>query len=251
MTDRIHSDHTHDSAPGLSFVHMDKLMDQFAATTRGSQASKVERVSMAVGVAGALAGILLAWLLPKPFDLYGAVIGLAIECLGFAVGMFLSFKRDWRSLRHARRGMAESLDSDFVKYQEYVQQLRQFPARERARRHRYIRDRSTRMMSRTRLFTGGMERLGVFPLLLALYIQLKDWKLGDWAALNNVTFVQGALIFALMLAYLMFLHLMHIHSRIEAIEVLLNESAERDREEAPAEPMQVRTVDVRPIAVTG
>ena len=107
------------------------------------------------------------------------------------------------------------------------------------------------MMSRTRLFTGGMERLGVFPLLLALYIQLKDWKLGDWAALNNVTFVQGALIFALMLAYLVFLHLMHIHSRIEAIEVLLNESAERDREEASAEPMQVRTVEVRPIAVTG
>ena len=251
MTDRIHSDRTPDNSPQLSFVLMDRLMDEFSAGTRGKQAGKVERIAMAAGVAGALAGILLGSFLPKPFDLYAAVFGLAVECIGFAVGMFLSFKRDWRWFRHARKETAETMDSDFLKFEEYVHQLRQFPARDRARRHRYIRDRSTRMMSRTRLFTGGMERLGVFPLLLALYIQLKDWKLGDWAALNNVTFVQGALIFALMLAYLMFLHLMHIHSRIEAIEVLLNESAERDREEASAEPMQVRTVEVRPIAVTG
>jgi len=251
MTDRIHSDRSAENSPALSFVLMDSLMDEFTAKTRGKQAGKVERIAMATGVAGALVGILLGSLLPKPFDLYAAIVGLAVECAGFAVGMVLSFKRDWRWIRHARKDTAESLDSDFLKFEEYIQQLRQFPARDRARRHRYIRDRSARMLSRTRFFTGGMERLGVFPLLLALYIQLKDWKFGDWAALNNVTLIQGVLIFALMLAYLMFLHLMHIHSRIEAIEVLLNESAERDREEASSELTLVRNTSALQMSSLG
>lgn len=251
MSDRIHSDQRTQDPPELTFVMMDGLMDEFSARTRGKQAGKIERIATATGVAGALAGILLGSLLPEPFNLYAAIVGLGVECLGFAIGMALSFKRDWRWIRHARKDTAESMDTDFLKFEEYIHQLRQFPARDRARRHRYIRDSSTRMISRTRLFTGGMERLGVFPLLLALYIQLKDWKFGDWAALNNVTLIQGMLIFALMLAYLIFLHLMHIHSRIEAIEVLLNESAERDREEASAEPLQVRAVKTHPIPMTG
>jgi len=251
MSDKIHSDRPLDKAPELSFVLMDNLMDEFSVRTRGRQAGKVERIAMAVGVAGALVGILLSWLLPKPFDLYAAIIGLAIECLGFAVGILLSFKRDWRSIRYARKDSAESMDSDFLKYEDYVQRLRQFPVRDRARRHRYIRERGTRMMSRTRLFTGGMERLGVFPLLLALYIQLKDWRFGDWAALNDITMTQGILIFALMLAYLLFLHLMHIHSRIEAIELLLNEAAERDREESSPELTLVRKADAHPVSAAG
>lgn len=251
MTDRIHSDRRVGNPPELSFALMDSLMDDFSARTRGRPAGRVERIAMTTGVAGAVAGILLGWMLPKPFDLYAALIGLVLECLGFAVGIFLSFKRDWRWIRHAHKDTAESLDSDFLKYEDYVQRLRQFPARDRARRHRYIRERSTRMMSRTRLFTGGMERLGAFPLLLALYIQLKDWRFGDWAALNDITMVQGFLIFALMLAYLMFLHLMRIHSRIEAIELLLNESAERDREDSSPTLTMVGKADAHPVSAAG
>lgn len=236
MSARFHSDHPDGLAPELSFVLMDGLMDEFAEKTQASQAGRLERFAMFTGVAGAVAGILLGWLLPKPFDLYAALTGLAVELLGLGIGTFLSLKRDWRSLRHARRGMAESMDADFQKYEQYVHQLRRFPARARARRHRYIRDRSSRMMSRTRFFTGGMERLGVVPLLLALYVQLKDWRFGDWAALASVTMIQGILIFALLLSYLLFLHLLRIHTRIEAIEALLNEAAERDREEACALP---------------
>lgn len=240
MSSRFHADANSGQAPALSFVLMDALMDEFAARTKGAQAGPVERVAMLVGVAGAVAGILLGWLLPKPIDLYAAMLGLFVECVGLGIGMFLSLKRDWRSIRHARREMAESMDSDFEKYEEYLRQLRSFPARERARRHRYIRDRGSRMMSRTRFFTGGMERLGVVPLLLALYIQLKDWRFGDWSALNNVTLIQGLLIFALLLAYLVFLQLMRVLGRIEAIEVLLNEAAERDREEVGTEPVPFR-----------
>ena len=118
MSDRIHSDRPLDKAPELSFVLMDNLMDEFSVRTRGRQAGKVERIAMAVGVAGALVGILLSWLLPKPFDLYAAIIGLAIECFGFAVGILLSFKRDWRSIRYARKDSAESMDSDFLKYED-------------------------------------------------------------------------------------------------------------------------------------
>lgn len=50
-----------------------------------------------------------------------------------------------------------------------------------------MRDRRTNMHDRLGLFTGGMEKLGFMPVLLALYLQLKDWRFGDWTVLSKIT----------------------------------------------------------------
>ena len=86
------------------------------------------------------------------------------------------------------------------------------------------------MHERLGLFTGGMERLGVVPLLLAFYLQFKDWRWGDWKTLTSITFTQALLAFALMLAYTIFWHLIFLRARVHAYESLLAEANRQDEE---------------------
>ena len=78
---------------------------------------------------------------------------------------------------------------------------------------------------------GGVERLGILPLLLALYLQFKDWEWGDWGMLAEVNLIQGLLIWALVLVYLSGWRLVRLHARVESYERLLIEARAQDREE--------------------
>lgn len=65
------------------------------------------------------------------------------------------------------------------------------------------------------------ERLGIMPILLALYLQLKDWRWGDWTVLSKITLMQGVLAFLLLLAYALSWHLIRLRVRVQAYEQLL------------------------------
>lgn len=57
-----------------------------------------------------------------------------------------------------------------------------------------------------RLAQGGASAcftLGPFPLLLALYLQFRGWKWGEWGAVFDVGWVGALLIFGLTLLYLL------------------------------------------------
>jgi len=219
----------------LSFTSLDRLINELGALTRATdpQPGRVERMAMGLGMLGAISAVLLQLLLPAPYNALAINVGLVIELTGFAVGLGLMVRREWGSFRHARRSMAASLDSDYAHYDNCVEQLRRFPITLRNRLQRYVHARSTRILSRTRLFTGGFERFAIVPLLLALYLQFKDWRLGDWSALERVTLAQSLIIFALLLVFLGTLHLLYIQSRVEAIAGLLAEATTRDEQEGP------------------
>lgn len=85
------------------------------------------------------------------------------------------------------------------------------------------------MTHRTGVFMGGIERLGVLPVLLALYLQFKDWEWGDWAMLAEVNLVQGLMILALLLAYLLGWYFVGLNARMDAYEQVLAEASERDQ----------------------
>lgn len=217
-------------ATTLTFAFINQRLDAFAKLTDTRPAGQLERWALGTGALGVVTAILLGWLLPEPYATYVVLAGLAIEILGFSLGIGLGLKREWRSLRHARRDLAESLDTDLALYDQFVSELRRFPAEHRARMHRYVADRSQRMLHRIRLFAGGLERLGILPLLLAFYLQFKDWRFGDWAALSDVTFTQGILIFFLVGSYVLVWHLVYLQARTEALGEMLAEAAARDAE---------------------
>ncbi len=84
------------------------------------------------------------------------------------------------------------------------------------------------MHDRLGVFTGGMEKLGFMPVLLALYLQLKDWRFGDWAVLSKITLTQGVLAFILLFAFAMSWHLVRLRIRVQSYEQLLAEANRQD-----------------------
>lgn len=98
-------------APRLTYAMMNRLMDEFAGKSHSKPAGRVERAALVAGALGAVMAILLAHLLDAPYSLYAALTGLTVELLGFGVGMGLWFKREWRSVRHARHDMAEDMSA--------------------------------------------------------------------------------------------------------------------------------------------
>jgi len=214
----------------LGFELLDRMIDDYVEPQKSQVAGSVERWAFAIGLFGAGVGLLLGGLLNNAVGLWAARTGLLVECAGFAVATVLMIQREWRSFQHAQRSFARELDTDFSKYRAYVVELCGYPAVDRARLLRYIRDRRRVMQHRLGLFSGGIERLGVLPVLAVLYLQFRDWQWGDWDMLAEVNLLQGLLLWALLLAYGVAWFLIRLHSRTEAYELLLAEAAEQDAE---------------------
>lgn len=230
MEEQVTAKNSRSAQAVLVFERMDEMIDAYAAATKGSVPDRVERYAFEIGVAGTVLALVTSALSPQYLSVWWGVGGVAVELAGFTVFLALFLRREWRSFRNSKRDYAIELDRDFCKYMGYVRQLRDYPRNQRDRLLRYIQARRKVMHSRMGLVTGGMERLGVIPLLAALYLQFKDWRLGDWAALGEVTFVQGLLAVSLLVIYVASWGLILLYNRTEAYELLLIEAAAQEDE---------------------
>jgi len=212
----------------LSFTSLSAVMSRYLQITDQSRAGSVERWSLIIGLMGAGFGLLSGALLDGKAALVCTVTGLAIELLGFAVSAVLQVIREAPGFRHPYATHAQEMEQQFHHYQGIVTALRAFPLEHRRRRETFIRDRRTNMHERLGLFTGGMERLGVMPVLLALYLQFKDWRWGDWSALGKITAVQSVLAFLLLFSYALSWHLIRLRVRVQTYEQLLVEANRQD-----------------------
>lgn len=210
----------------LSFPDLCIALDRYLTKADRNKAGPLERWSFAIGLFGAGVGLLLGNLLANQAGVRFAIGGLVIELAGLGISLALQIKRELPGFRQPHKIFADEIERDFQAYRGLIQQVRAFPLRVRLQRERYIRDRRATMHERLGLFTGGIERLGVMPVLVALYLQFKDWEWGDWTSLGKVTFVQGMLIWALFISYLLSWHLIRLRTRVHSYELLLREANE-------------------------
>jgi hypothetical protein len=89
-----------------------------------------------------------------------------------------------------------------------------------------VRERKALMSGRLTLVSGGIERLGVLPVLGALYLQFKGWEWGDWAAFSQVNLLGGLLFIALGLVYMAAWMAILLKARLDSMEALLSEAAD-------------------------
>ena len=212
----------------LSFELLHERVGQFVKQSSQELPSTIERVAFWIGWGGAGLGLIAAAATPRwvsaesmlPF----AAAGLGIEVAGFAISMALMLKREVPKLWQARRHHAKEMDSDFRCYRELVDWLERYPRDERSERLRFVRNLKTNMSYRLGLAMGGVERLGVFPVLVALYLQFKGWKVGDWRALVDVNWAGGLVIWAMVLLYGAGWMLVGLKVRLDTYELLLEES---------------------------
>lgn len=211
-----------------SFASLSAAMAHYTQVTEQSRAGPVERWSLAIGLIGAGVGILAGVLLDGKTGSYLAVFGLVTELTGFLISATLTVKREWPGFRRPYADHAEQMEREFHQYQSIVAALRRFPLEQRRQREAFMRDRRINMHDRLGLFTGGMEKLGFMPVLLALYLQLKDWRVGDWTVLSKITLIQGVLAFSLLFAFAMSWHLIRLRMRVQSYEQLLVEANRQD-----------------------
>ncbi|MET7142226.1 hypothetical protein M3S04_09790 [Xanthomonas sp. PPL139] len=216
------------AAHALSFPWLAEVMSHYSQVTEQNRAGPVERWSFITGLLGAGFGMLFGTLLDGKAGFVCAAAGVTIELIGFAIAAILQIKRELPGIRHPHAKHAEQMEQELFQYQDIVKALRAFPLEQRRQRETFMRDRRTNMHERLGLFTGGMEKLGIMPVLLALYLQFKDWRWGDWSVLSKITIMQSVLAFLLLFAYALSWHLIRLRVRVQTYEQLLAEANRQD-----------------------
>lgn len=212
----------------LSFHWLYQRVQALVAHSIYPKASSMERWSLRTGIAAALVGVLTA-LIPEHVIAPRIALGLVRVCLfvelaGFLVSGVLGARREIRQYIQPRLSHAREMDSEFDRWQEVIAGLRRFPRIEREQRLAYVANLRASMTERMGILFGGLQRLGPFPLLIALYLQFRDWKWGDWAAAFDVSVFGAVLIFAMALLYLIGWVGISLRTRLDTYVALLESS---------------------------
>jgi len=208
----------------LSFASLEERLRDYVKSTTSPKEGRLLWWITVIGFAGGGAGVAAANVVGGWLGMIVALSGLLLELLGLAAVLTIAFLDARRTFVRHRQQYSRELDAAYVGYRQLVDWLCSFPPQEVARRQRYLRDRKATLGYRLGLFTGGMERLGVLPVLVVLYLQFKDWGFGDWHALGQIHLIGALLLWALLLAYLIAWLLVGVKSRIDFYDALLTEA---------------------------
>lgn len=179
----------------------------------------------------AMAALYSVGWLPARYLLVFVQVGLIVEVGGFGSSVLLTMILEVPKLLNARQHHAEEMDVEFRRYREMIAWLRRFSVSDRSQRLRFVRGLRSGIAYRMGLLLGGLERLGMLPMLVGLYLQFKDWRWGDWDALLELNLVGGLLVWAIILLYGMGWLVVGLKVRLDTYELLLSESLEEGTQE--------------------
>lgn len=211
----------------LSFRWLHARVQDYAAKGHRPSASNLVRRSLWIGIGMGGLGLAISALskwIPQPLALLLIVACLVAEVAGLGLSLFLMVRRELPQLTRAREAHADEMDGDFAAWQRLVGELRQFPITKREAHLRFVTTLRQNMGERMGLLLGGIQRLGVLPILIALYLQFRDWQWGDWAGAFDVNLVGGLLIWAMLLLYAGGWYLVGLRARLDLYVSLLEES---------------------------
>ena len=131
-------------------------------------------VGLAGMALGLLPSLLILWMEPRHWMLVLARGGLVIALIGFAPGFFRALWILLREVRHHREGFIQQFDHDVEQFRELAHRLACYPRQVLEMQARYARHGHDRLGSRMVMMLGGMERLGILPLLLSAIVVLRN-----------------------------------------------------------------------------
>lgn len=214
----------------LTFAWLYQRVQDHITATGQSAPPKFERWAFWMGIGSAGMGLIVGTTWNHWLSSTGAsrimMVLLSTELVGLLVFVVSMIRRELPQFLRSRQVHSDEMDEDYRKWRELVADLRQFPLDQRQARLRFVRALRSNMENRMGLVFGGVQRLGVLPLLIALYLQFRNWEWGDWAAAFDVHLLAGLLIWAMLLLYGMGWLLVGLRTRLDTYESLLQESLE-------------------------
>jgi len=218
--------------PVLSFSWLHDNVAAYVARSRYPKPSRLERASLWIGLGAAGLGLLAGALSPRVIAEAPAAMTLSIclgvELAGFLLHLLLMAKRELPQALKLRRTHAVDMDFDFAYWRYLVGELRTFPRAQCEEMLRFSTGLRQRMNERMGLVFGGMQHLGIFPVLVALYLQFRNWTWGDWAAAFDVNPVAGLIIWMMVVLYVAGWMLIGLRTRLDTYVSLLETALQRE-----------------------
>jgi hypothetical protein len=177
----------------------------------------------AMGVIGGLFALLCVKLLPSN-AIYTTVlvaIGVVVETIGVILAAFSQKPKKWPTFANERRDFAERLDFNLPDHLALVEWLRTFPLDQRETLSEFISYRHDRMKEKLPMLTGSIEKLGALPIVIALYLQLKNMH---WPP--HPSWLEIFLIVVLVLGYWLSMMQISVRLRLQLYETLLGKALE-------------------------
>lgn len=125
---------------------------------------------------GLLPSLLIIWLEPQYWMVIVSRVGLILMVLGFAPGFLRNVWVTAQEFRRFRRGFIEQFEHDVDQFERLVEWLATYPLDVLERQSRYAKMGSERASGRLVTLLGGVERLGLLPLLLSAFVVLRSWQ---------------------------------------------------------------------------
>ncbi|MFC4764855.1 hypothetical protein [Dyella koreensis] len=161
---------------GLTFRALNDRIDALPEQPGASlQLSRKTQLAYSIGLMATVLGLLAAKLLPSNqlYTLAITLVMLIIELISFAIAIIPKFPPRLPGFQSERRECADELDFDMPHHLALVQWLSEFPSEELQKLADYANHRNERMKEKLPLLTGSLEKLGILPIVVALYIQFR------------------------------------------------------------------------------
>lgn len=138
------------------------------------------RVLVLLGLVGMIAAfapsLLVKWLAPQAWMVGLARAGLVMTVVGFLPGFVRNVWVLVQELRHHRAGMIAQFDHDVAQFRSLAIWLAGYPREALESSLRYARMGHERLHSRLGMLMGGIDRLGLLPVLVSLFVLLRNWQ---------------------------------------------------------------------------
>lgn len=130
-----------------------------------------------IGLTVAFVPLLLAkWLPPQQWMLWLARAGVVLAFAGSAPGIVRNVWMLVLGLRQHRAGLIAQFDHDVTQFRRLAAWLADYPREALESNLRYARMGRERLQSRLGMLAGGIERLGLLPVLVSLFVLLRNWQ---------------------------------------------------------------------------
>jgi len=152
--------------------HIDGMKPHQSMSVKLSSKSKY---GYGIALIAVVSGLVAMKLLPHDqwYTVAAAGLFLLVELIGIAVAVIAEWPLRLPGFKADRVEYAEQLDFEFVEYTNVIEWIVQHPRERIADLADYAELRQERFRERQPLLVGGIEKLGILPVLVAVYGQIK------------------------------------------------------------------------------
>ncbi|GAB2583671.1 hypothetical protein ISP15_17070 [Dyella jejuensis] len=217
----------------FNFAWLEALIAARAEDNGEPATTRLDRYAVIGVLLFGLLGVLGSLLFHNRLGLRLLQSGFALQWVCIAVVLVNAGWRAWLAYRHQHESFARDLDRQLAQYDEIINAVCRHSLPVIATHLRYVRDRKSRLVYRGGLISGGMDKLAILPLFLAMYLQFKDWSFGGWKALLDHVHMLSALLLSMLFAtYLISWWAARAKDRLELYEMVLMEASVRSADES-------------------